>query len=70
MLPAMSDPITHQMQLVQPDGTITAGAYTSPAGELPNIGVEIPADDQGHLARVTSLSPGEPVPIYAELIVD
>jgi hypothetical protein len=68
MLPAMSDPITYKMQLVQRDGTITAGAYTSPNGDLPNIGDEIPADDHGHLARVTSLSPGEMVPIYAELI--
>jgi hypothetical protein len=60
MLVAMSTPTTYKVQLVQRDGTITAGFYVSTDEELLNIGDEISVDDTlDHPYVRNQLSPDE-----------
>jgi hypothetical protein len=58
---------TFDVQLVQPDGTSSAGKYESPTGELPDVGDLIDVDQHGTRARVTDVWPDDDPPIRAEV---
>jgi len=47
------------VQLVQPDGTVGAGSYTSPDGTPPSVGDVIPVDEHGGRACVTDVASDE-----------
>jgi hypothetical protein len=64
----MTEPRTFPVTLIQPDGTAGAGAYESPAGDLPSVGDEIAVDEHGGRARVLEVTPDDPAPIRAALI--
>jgi hypothetical protein len=51
----MSEPRTFDVQIVRRDGTIGAGKYTSPDGQLPSVGQVIPVDEHGNRGRVTEV---------------
>jgi hypothetical protein len=58
---------TYDVQLVQPNGVSTAGAYVSPDGRLPNVGDVIEVDEHGGRARVTDVWQDDNPPIRDEL---
>ncbi len=66
----LSDVKTYDVQLVQPDGASTAGAYVSPDGRLPTVGDIIEVDEHGGRARVTAVWPDDNPPIRAELFTE